>query len=68
MNYEEKTTQTISYDYVDIINWIKTFAARQLGVTPDEIKEEEIQITPEDVKSISIKITHTKIVSNKKDQ
>ena len=68
MHYEEKTTQTISYDYVDIINWIKTFAARQLGITPDEITEDQIQITPENVKSIDITVSYTKTVSNKKDQ
>lgn len=68
MHYEEKTTQTISYDYVDIINWIKTFAARQFNITPDEITEDQIQITPEDVKSIDITVSYTKTVSNKKDQ
>ena len=68
MHYEEKTTQTISYDYVDIINWIKTFAARQLGITPDEITEDQIQITPENIKNIDITVSYTKTVSNKKDQ
>lgn len=67
MVYKETTTQEIIYSFEDIINWVKTFAARQLNVSSEEIKTEDIKITPEDLKDVSISVKYTKNSSNIKE-
>lgn len=68
MIYKETTIQEISYTFEDLINWVKTFAARQLNVNPDDIKEDDIKITPEDLKDLTITVKHTKNSSNIKEE
>lgn len=68
MIYKETTTQEITYSFEDIINWVKTFAARQLNITSDEIKTEDIKITPEDLKDVNITVKYTKNSSNVKEE
>lgn len=68
MIYKETTTQEITYSFEDIINWVKTFAARQLNITSDDIKTEDIKITPEDLKDVSITVKYTKNSSNVKEE
>lgn len=68
MIYKETTIQEISYTFEDLINWVKTFAARQLNVNPDDIKEDDIKITPEDLKDLTITVKYTKNSSNIKEE
>jgi len=68
MIYKETTIQEISYTFEDLINWVKTFAARQLNVNQDDIKEDDIKITPEDLKDLTITVKYTKNSSNIKEE
>ncbi len=65
MIYEEKITQKIMYTHEDIIKWVKIFAAKQLGVSDDEITDEIIVLSSND---IHITVTHEKIKTNKKEE
>ena len=60
MIYKETTIQEVTYTFEDLINWVKTFAARQLNVNQDDIKEDDIKITPEDLKDLTITVKYTK--------
>lgn len=66
MVYEEKVEQTIKYTLEDILGWAKIFAAKQFGISDNEIKDENITI-PENSDQFSIRIKVTKLTSNQKD-
>jgi hypothetical protein len=66
MIYEETVTQQITYSLNDITDWAKTFAAKQLNITRDEITDKMISINPENLKDVGITIIHTKKTSNTK--
>lgn len=68
MIYKETTIQEVTYTFEDLINWVKTFAARQLNVNQDDIKEDDIKITPEDLKDLTITVKYTKNSSNIKEE
>ena len=64
MIYTETTTQKVTFDKVDILNWAKTFAARQMGIDVANLSDENIEVTGDD---ILITVTCIKESSNKKD-
>lgn len=67
MKYEKIENDLITYDQNDIIGWAKVFAARQLGLSPDEIKEEDISVVSGSIEDLNIVIKHSKITSNIKE-
>lgn len=67
MKYIETTTHHIEYSFEDIMLWVKTFAAKQFGMSSDEITEEHISFFPNDIKDkITIKVQKSKSSSNQK--
>ena len=68
MIYTETTTQKVTFDEVDVLNWAKTFAARQMGIDVANLNDENVQITKGINSDILITITCTKESSNKKEE
>lgn len=65
MVYTETTTQQVVFDKTDILNWAKTFAARQMGVDAANLKDEDIKVVGGD---ILITVTCIRESSNKKEE
>ena len=65
MVYTETTTQQVVFDKTDILNWAKTFAARQMGVDTANLKDEDIKVVGGD---ILITVTCIRESSNKKEE
>lgn len=63
MKYEQTTIQKIEFSPEDILLWVRHNAAKQLGVTPDEITDEMIQANA-NLANSSITVTFTKTTSN----
>ena len=64
MKYKEKLIQKIEYSNKDIINWIKTFASKQLSISNNEILDSNITINCIDPQNISIIVIYEKESSN----
>jgi len=65
MTYTETTTQQVVFDKTDILNWAKTFAARQMGIDTANLRDEDIKVVGED---ILITVTCVRESSNKKEE
>jgi hypothetical protein len=67
MIYEQNVTQRIIYTYEDLLVWLRTFAAKQFGVNPETINEDDI-ILNGITKECEISVSHVKITSNQKEE
>ena len=67
MRYEQNVTQKIIYSYEDLLIWLRTFAAKQFGVNPDSISEDDIVLNGVS-KECEISVSHVKGTSNQKEE